>query len=563
MQTNSLTQVIKQTFKWYKKLTKRFIDLAFPQTVIVILTTLFSQFFMLISSVMPLKVIMLLGSESVPKYLPYSWQLLGRDTLIVYFALSALLFYLLHLLSERIMGIYALKGSNIILKNNQKVVLFEKQDIFAQNAYTKQSKSLANIIFFILVLAILFFVYPVLVCVIIFFILIVYSVFDKMYSTNNFRDSFNEGFNDLLNLIRGIGFFIVFAFILLSYILGFHAPHIMVAILSVLLIRQMFSKLGEAIKSIRYLYINRIKINSLFLFSHVNKAIDHERRDFFWNMLEVQNRKVWIEELLGSVFDASVTYVDSQWFKIDIKNVACLKIFTKSKKQQVLLLKLYNHNISSQAIHEATLLQKYDIGLKLLSSGTVEGLCYNLFEGLDFNQTDIEEYAYNYYAIRLKLMSIPPPNELVKRYERSHQYLHQNINKNMFHKLYIVCSDCEVEMIKKFEKKSDKIVSIIQTLPLQIINPTVSKYSLIRVHREMSLLHWGSWKIDSIGVDYPINLRSLNILEQEYKKIKNLKEIKIEHIILTAFVSQFYKFYTSENFGLAIELIPDILKLEE
>jgi hypothetical protein len=550
---------IELSLKWYKKLTGRFLNIAFIQTIFIVFATIFSQTFMLLSTMTPLKIVMLLGSDKIPGFFPDSWQSIDKNMLIIYLAIASIGFFILHIFFEKIITLHSIIGSNKVLQNNKKIILFENQDVFAQKAYTKLSKSLSNIIFFILSLVGIGIVYLPLSFMIIFYILSIYIVFSILFKKDRSAKVLNEGFNSSIDLLKGVGFFVIFAFILGGLLADFYAPKTIVIILSVLLVRQMFSKLSSAIKDIKSLYRDRLKINSLFFFKDTKIQITHDKKDPFWSLLNYEDRRFWIEDLLSNVLDNKITYVSSQYYNVNIKNVIFLKVLLIdcNNNTYTYLLKLFNKNISSQAIHEATILQENIddfFSLPFIGSSNVREFHCNIFYFPDIKP--IDNFKDDNILIRIKIMKITPPKELLKRYDRSHPYLHNRLNIKMIDKLYLIVDSDNINMIKDFENNFDDILQNIKEVPLQLINPMITKFSLVKTEDNFVLLHWAGWKIDSLGTDFPISLNALNTLRDEL----DINHVNIDDVILVSLMSQFEKYYNSENFTGVIEIIPKILE---
>jgi len=560
--------------KWYKKLTGRFLNISSLETIVVIIATLFSQLFLLISSMMPLKVMMLLGSDRIPKFFPISWQSMDRDTLIIYLAIATIFCFVLYLMSEKMIDIFSLKGSVKILENNKKIVLFEKQDIFAKQSYSKLAKSLSDIIFFILSLVGLAFVYPLLSVVIIIFLIIGYFTFYFLYEKGYFSKNTTDRFKRIIDLLKGISFFFIFVFILGSFLADFYPPHLTVVVLSILLIRQMFSKLSGAIKDIVSLYKNRLKINSLFFFKDIKLNVEHDKKDPFWKMFENNVQREWILPLMKDMLDEDIEIIDSQILKINIKNIVFLKINInrlKNQKEDTCLLKVFNHNISSQAIHEATFLEdlkgsKESFSLPLLGTTTIEDFHIHLFSF--HNIKEVKNYNLENMMVRINMMTIEVSDELINRYRRSHPFLYQRLNSKIFNKLYLVSNEKEKELLKVFEDKFEDILLRIERLPLQIINPLITKFTLLTNDKDnLCLLHYGTWKMEPLGVDFPSAIQHLKVLKENFQciaeKREELLKIKNEDVALATLMSQFEKFYNGENFTGVFELIPRILECIE
>ena len=568
---SSLNKEFVLVFKWYKKLTGRFINISFFQTFIVIIATLFSQIFLLLSSMLPLKVIMLLGSDKIPKFFPDSWQGIDKDMLIIYLAILSIVFFLLHVFAEKIIELYSLKGSKKILENNKKIILFEKQDIFAQKAYTKLSKSLSNIIFFILSLVGLGLLYPLLSLAILSFLFLSYLFFYFAYQNHKILKNLEENYKSFIDIIRTVGFFFIFVFILGSFLADFYPPHLTIVILSILLIRQMFSKLASAIKDIIQLYKDRLKINSIFFFKDTKVTVAHNKKDPFLHILKAEAREKWLIETISTVLNEKIIYKNSSFLKINIRNLIFIKVSVQevsNDKTVQYLIKVFNKNISTQAIHEATFLEDNMndlLSLPFLGATTIENFHVHLFE---FNNVMfVEDFNTKSLLIRAEMMCVEPSKELISRYNRSHQYLYQRINTNIFEKLYLMAENSEVCLVDRFEKQFDIIIRKLEKLPLQYFNPLVTKFTLVEKDDKLSLLHYGGWKLEPIGAYYPTSLKALDFLKENFEMIVvqriKMKSLKFEDIVLAALISQFEKFYNGENFTGVFELIPRILECIE
>ena len=558
MYSISLNSKTYSSLKWYKKLTGRFLNIAPLYTIIVVLLTILSQVFMILYFMLPLKIVMLLGSDKVPGFFPLSWQSMKLNTLIFYLAIASVLFFILYLLSKRFIDIYSMKGANKILENNQKVVLFEKQDIFAQNSYSKLASSLSSIIFFILSLLLLAIFYPLLCIAIIIFVLATYLLFSLLLAREKSAKHIIENLNDVFDTVKGIQFFTIFVVILLSYITNFYFPHIIIVILGLLINRRMFNKLITSINDIVNLYKGRMKINYLFFFRDINVKISHDKQDPFWSLLNHESREKWIKDLLNNVLENDIRYIRSHWYRVDIKNIAFLKVVIKNNDNtQSYLLKLFNSNISSQAIHETTILQENINGLynlPFIGSNTVKEFHCNIFDFV--NVEAVPNFKLDHILLKINMMSISPTKDLLERYSRSHPFLYKRLDKKMLNKLYLTAKEDEIEIIKDFEKSFEVIIKIIEDVPLQIINPFMTKLSLLKNEEHFVLLHWSGWKIDSVGTDFPIAEKSINTLKEKL----DLNNVKINDIILVSLMSQFEKFCNAENFTGVIDLVPRVLE---
>jgi len=116
-------------------------------TIGVVVIALISQIAMLLASFLPLKVVILLGSEGIPHYLPSALHALGKDTLIGVLSLVTVAFYITHLAAEKLVTLVTERAVVVLLKSSHKLVLFERQDEVAGTAYQRFSRALAGGVF--------------------------------------------------------------------------------------------------------------------------------------------------------------------------------------------------------------------------------------------------------------------------------------------------------------------------------------------------------------------------------------------------------------------------------
>ncbi len=135
---------------WFINIGKKFLRIVPMYTLAASFATLVSQMAILLAFFFPLKVLILLGSPELPDYFPLAWQAIEHHYFIWGFALAAIGFYLLHLLSEKMIVFYTQGGAKILLKKSKKIILFNKQNEMATQVYQKFSRALASIVFLLL-----------------------------------------------------------------------------------------------------------------------------------------------------------------------------------------------------------------------------------------------------------------------------------------------------------------------------------------------------------------------------------------------------------------------------
>src|SRR5699024_1263303 len=102
MKSLSFFAALAVGLRWNASLGVKFLRVVPYATVIIVLLTLISQIAMLLASVLPLKVVLMLGSDGVPRYFPAFLTSLNRDVLIGVLTGGTIGFFIVHIISEKL-----------------------------------------------------------------------------------------------------------------------------------------------------------------------------------------------------------------------------------------------------------------------------------------------------------------------------------------------------------------------------------------------------------------------------------------------------------------------------
>lgn len=151
---------LPSAIRWILSLSRRLLSVVPGFTLYSVAATLVSQFALLLAFVLPLKVILLLGSEGIPSYFPEQFKLFDRQTLILALSSLAMLLYLVHLFAERLIGVCLAGGARNLLLRSRKMVLFDNQDEVATRGYQRYSRGLASLVFVLIFFPLLVWLSP-------------------------------------------------------------------------------------------------------------------------------------------------------------------------------------------------------------------------------------------------------------------------------------------------------------------------------------------------------------------------------------------------------------------
>ncbi|SHM82078.1 hypothetical protein SAMN05660971_03953 [Halomonas cupida] len=545
-------------------------------TLIVVVATLISQFSVLLASLLPLKVIMLLGSTGIPRYFPSFFESVDRDVLVLSLGMLAIVFYLFHLISEKIITYGVGVGAGFLLRRSQKTILFESQDEVATQGYQRYSRSMASIILVLVISTGLSWTYSHLSLFLFLYIVLLVFIFSALYlGRGAVRKGLDEAPSKIVGFAANIGFLLAFMFMVWDFLWG-SPPGLLVAVVSIILIRQGFSRITALVGDFKWLKDRKLKLNALFFHGHVllDESKRHEKG--FWALFDDPHREAWVRNVLEEVSSSfQEKEIELKWYHLGVQDVGAIvvKVFVADGEHESYLVKVFAANRGGQAIHEATLLADDDAlpSLGFVNAAQINGLKCNIYKMSD----NFCIYQHGANSAKIKslglLMTVEPSIELVSRFSRSKPPLWQRVDGKMVERLRMVAelTGGEVSVnVKELHCQYGLIVSKLKALPVSVFNPDVTKGTVIEDDDGgIKMLHWGRWSLEPIGAGWPVATNQLELLGEalsEAKKVRtSMTNVCLKDVALAALMFEMEALCSRQKFLQALELIPDILSCLE
>lgn len=557
---------MQTTLRWILSLGAKFVRVVPLHMLAIVLLTLISQIATLLAFFLPLKVVIILASEGAPSYFPPFLTDLGRDALIGLLSAGTAAFFLLHLLAERLIAWTTERATEQLLAKSHKMVVFEHQDEVAASAYQRYSRALAGGIFIALSLLGLALFYPAMAAVLIGYGMLTLGVFALLHRNYAaFRERLETRLLPTLNLAGGIGFFVAFGYLVLDFL--FWSPSgVIIAIVALLLSRQVMLRATGSINDLAVLQEQRTKLDVLFFHGKILLSPQARTNKTLWPLLDPQQLKKWVSPVLANFLGTAPKEIRTEWHQLGTPNIAGLRVWTNGNSY---LIKLFEVNRSSLAIHEATLLKTAPTALPaLLWIGSTQvqqfhclvyalpgGTCPTLHEARDCVITT-----------RARLLSVEPPAALIHRYQRSKPMLWQRLDEPTWSRLHVTANTPEqFAQVQAFFAQRSALKQALQALPLAIVNPDVSTDALwIMEGGEPVMKNWGGWSLEPVGAGWPEQPQHLERLGPALQEATNtrasLAGILPEQAELAALTFALERACNRQRYTDAIALLPSLLK---
>ncbi|MFO7902640.1 MAG: hypothetical protein R6U98_08270 [Pirellulaceae bacterium] len=562
---------VLRLLRWSVSLGAKFARVVPLQTSLIVLVTLVSQISALLAAFLPLKVVILLGSENIPRYIPEALAILGRDTLIVTLSVATVGFFVSHLLAERLIALITGLASQRLLEKSHKMVLFENQEETAARAYQRFSRTLAGGVFVVFALLGLTLAYPN-----ISFIVIAYagSVTFIFLTLGTYSPSFSERLETELpatmNVTAGIGFFVAFAYLIIDFI-GPSPPGIIVAIISLLLSRQIFNRLAGIVQDLSALHTQRARYEALFFHGKILLRQEPNEERTIWPLLERKTRDDWVSAVMMEQVREWQGPALTAWHSSGVPNVAALKVYDTAGQKKY-LVKIFESNRRSLALHEWMLLSASPKGLSapvFLASTEVRRfpcLIYALPSGSPV--TKPREVRRLTQSLKAHFLEIEPPAALVKRYRRSHPMLWRRIDALMLQRLRVAVETSDQDSsVTHILQRLPALQGHLAAIPLGILNPDMTQATIWvkEMEQQPLLFNWTRWSLDPAGAGWGDREEQLEklvaALEQGVPRRACLSQVRPEQAKLSALTYALEAKLLKQQFPEALDLVARILEL--
>lgn len=564
-----LQQQIKATTGWCISLGVKFVRVVPIITLLVQISTLASQIFLLLAFFLPLKVIILLGSERIPAYFPSVLHTLEKDHLIYSLTAAAALCYIAYLLSELASALLCRNGTQKLLARTSKLNLFENQEKIATNAYSRFNRAMAGAAFFSLSALALLYVYPSLLLAILVYLVIASSVSVLAYNhIRRVRESFHHHYGPILNALAATGFLLSFFFLVTDFLYYQHSK-IFNAVIAVLIMRQGLQRLSSMILDVIGLRIQHRQVNALFYQSQPLIELRPQSNGLEY-ILDAENREKWVKALLDKLGLEAADGYKMHWHQVGFADIYA---FTLQLEQQddtgTLLVKVFGSNISSSALQERTLLT------------TQHGLPDLPFVG-HYRVNDIDCHVYKFdgaekliggrkigegiLAIARKLLLLEPSAELITQFTRTRLYLEQRLDETTINALRLACiNEEDTSNVDNIIDNLPAINGYLATLPRQIVPLDITNNTLLASPATGFVLsHWSNWRIEAIGCSWPVAQKdALFETLRSADQRQALASIDPHKVWLAALMYMLERHIVRKDYSAALALTPDIVNCIE
>jgi hypothetical protein len=560
---------------WSASLLKTFFAITPWPTLAVISLTLLSQGAKLFAFFLPLKVIILIGSTGIPRYFPSSWESYEKDSLVLALSFAAVVFFLIHFFSDKLLSSTAERGAAGVVAQTRKLPLFSNQDDLASSAYKRLAAGLATAVM-TLALGLLFgLAYPLLLLALIAYFMVatmplcILGAVDDKWMVFIF-----ENHKEITGFLFGAGFLFVFSFMVADFLVA-GGPGFMVAIISLLLSRQFLNRAQKSVSDAVWLSGKKYHINAVFFSKHKLDKTRLERKDkAFESFFHLPDKPDLLMGILNECHPDGhhdACELTCRWHQGGQKGVLLfhVDVVNDSSVIKSYLLKVFDVALNNQAAHELELLTSSLVSrlpsLSLVGATQREGCSLHLLFCTNRDVFSLEDFVKREPSFYASCWGVKPSKKVASRYLRSHPLIHQRLKPFMIERLAIVLKNSEREVVPGIlSDHLEEIIECLSSLPLVFVNPDIKPELVYSSNNDrVEIAHWGRWVLEPAGAGFPVN-------KGWHRKIRSAFDITCDHrkdftpdlyplVRLSAYCSLFEKYYHQQRFADAADLVPKMV----
>jgi hypothetical protein len=558
-------------------LTRRMFRCSPVRLVLGVPVFLVNQVSFVLAMILPLKVIIMLGSDGIPRYFRFFITEQTRSAWMIGFVAGAIGMFVLYLISSALLNWLAGRGGERVLGQSRKTGLFDDQERFAADIFQRVISTWGTLAMAVGGVAIGLFLEWRLVTLVLGAIVLEFVLFSVYW--NRFaepeqaegRERLIARRTQMLQNLSGVNVLILFAG-LVVLLLTDPTMNFIVGVVLFLLARQILARSVRMFADANFFTQNRERIDALV---HPGRHLRENRpsqRDSFEQLLMPGRRG----RLIGAIGEsAGVAFGAREWCWADTpgKAVAMFVATAGDEAQPEYRLKVKMRESDAGLARETTFHRSASadaLGLscEMVGSGGVFGRGFILLRSEPISPCLGARVRETAHRVRMRLWRHAPDRDLASRLLRSFPPLSARLEPARLGRLRLACDDAPaVDALDRLLEVRGGIVETLDRLPRVLTHSVLRPGNLFLTGDDAPVvLHWEAIRIDVIGADlvpadldreYAVEAIAAEIGEGEWPHAP----LPAWALPLVVHLAQIDRQIDQENYGAAMALVPKVLEI--
>lgn len=541
--------------KWWISFAKKLFRVTPYELLLSTFLSVSSQILQVISLLLPLKIVLLAGSPTVPAYFPSVFHGIDRGYLIGGLCAASVVLYLCHLAAERYLHTITAFGAEKLIRANQKLAVHSNQESIAAVAYKRFSTVASSLVFIALSFFGLLFVSPALVGVIALY-LSACGLKPGRFRKNEPDISHDEEstHSSRPRTIAGLGFLLVFLFIAYQTASSQNFTAL-TAILTLLVSRQAFGQIARLIGGIGAINRDRVRLTAIF-FTHRPWHLGGRAVDTLDKLISDKERGKWVGKVISETTGTFSDLNEVAWLQTSGRDALLFQATTNALPCEIYFVKIFSERRALWADREAALLANQpDLPAPTFCGATyVNGLPCHVFrleQGYDRPVKDVLPFKTQ---LADALLACKPTGALLKLSAKTQGQIWQRMANHVPDRICAFMGErADAEAMAEFLRLINAVCERLASVPPSIhVRSFAPAFGLVSSDRAPLFAHWVAWTVEPIGFGWQHGPEQMKENRERFLELgstrSDVRSVRWEDVELSILFSAYERYFNAWMF---------------
>ena len=514
--TNSFTGLITDYSRTLVRVTRRVgrcapWSLLGSMPLVVINQVSFILMFML-----PLKIIIMIGAEGIPRYMRFFVTEETREQWIIYLCLATVGFFLIYLVTDVILNRLGARGGKLIRTQGNKATLFHAEEDFARDVFLRIAQTWGTLLLVVggvaLGLLLEWRLVAVLLVAVAVEVILLARYWNRYQAPEQAeaRDQFVQKRMDVLQNISAVNTFLAFGVLVFLFLTDPNMNFI-IGLIMFILTRQVLQRIVKSTQDGYFMLQQRERIEAL-VYPEQHMREKREAREVSFESLLMPDRRVRLFEEVAALGHPEMADQKWEWCDFAPRGQALYVSRPQDDQDTELRLKVIGKAKDAGLAREVQFYQSNSakaLGLtaEFLGSGAVHGRGYLALRSSVLKACPKKDYPEALRQVRLALWQHKVDDGLAQLLKRSFASLGDRLDAERFARIRLGCNDPREEvLLDAFLEHLETMRDMVQAVPRVLINKNLSPANLLLTEDDQPIvLNWDAIALDVLGTGLSVS----------------------------------------------------------
>lgn len=508
--TNSFTGLIADYSRTLVRITRR-VGRCAPWSFLTCMPlVVINQVSFILMFMLPLKIIIMLGTEGIPRHMQFFVTEESREQWIIFLSLAIVGFFLVYLATEFILNRLGTRGGALIRAQGNKTTLFHAEEDFARDVFLRIVQTWGTLLLVVggvaLGLLLEWRLVAVLLLAVVVEVLLLARYWNRYQAPERVeaRDQFVQKRMDVLQNMSAVNTLLAFG-VLVFLFLTDPSMNFIIGLIMFILTRQVLQRVVKSTQDGYFMLQQRERIEALvYPEQHVREK--RAAREVSFETLLMPDRRMRLFEEVAALGHPEMAGRRWEWCDFAPRGQALYVSRPQDKGPCELRLKVVGNAKDAGLAREVQFYQSssaqaLSLTAEFLGSGAVHGRGYLALRSGALKPCPKKDYPEILRQVRLALWQHELDKSLAERLKRSFASLGDRLDAERLARIRLGCNEPREEvLLDAFLEHLETLRELVNAVPRVLINRNLSPANLLLTEAQQPiLLNWDAIALEVMG----------------------------------------------------------------